>query len=73
MSIGNLKMVLNVLLKIHWVPFTELFNIAVRNSNVSVVKKLLQVGPSQMKVLSLLSHDSSKCFQGILVRSCRPC
>ena len=53
MSMGNLKMVLNVLLKIHWVPFTELFNIfniTVRNSNVSVVKKLLQVGPSQMKV-----------------------
>ena len=33
MSMGNLKMVSNVLLKINWAPFTELFNITVRNSN----------------------------------------
>ena len=44
MSMGYLKMVLNVLLKIHWVPCTELFNITVRNSNVFVVNKLATNG-----------------------------
>ena len=44
MSMGNLKAVLNVLLKIHWVPGTELLNNTVRNSNVFVVNKLVTSG-----------------------------